>query len=143
MGTVLKLFSCYVSSALNTVHVKHSGPLKWSSRSISIITPPTPTPHLGCNQILLTHTLTQDRRYWARFSYKFPMREHQTPPVVWQSSLLFPHPLLCPNAPALILSILAFSISPSRLNVNFYPKSPSEMDICVIKQVFWGLKVNH
>lgn len=111
LGAVLKLFSCYVSSALNTVYVKHSGPLRWSSRSISIITPPTPTPHLGCNQILLTHTLTQDRRYRARFSYKFPMREHQTPPVVWQSSLLFPHPLLCPNAPTLFSPYL-LSASP-------------------------------
>lgn len=62
LGAVLKLFSCYVSSALNTVYVKHSGPLRWSSRSISIITHLPPTPHLGCNQILLTHTHTHSLR---------------------------------------------------------------------------------
>lgn len=47
-----------------------------------------------CQWHTQTHTLGQDRRYRARFSYKFPMGEHQTPPVVWRSTPLFPCPLL-------------------------------------------------
>lgn len=53
----------------------------------------------------LAHTLTQDRRYRARFSYKYPMGECQTPPVVWRSPPLFPHPLLLspPLSPPLVI----------------------------------------
>lgn len=55
-----------------------------------------------------TQTLTQDRRYRATFSYKFPMGEHQTPLVVWRSPPLFPCPLLLspPLSPSLALSPL-------------------------------------
>lgn len=54
-----------------------------------------------------SHTL-QDRRYRARFSYKFPLGEHQTPPVVCRSSppRLFHSPSLAPCSSIFILSIL-------------------------------------
>lgn len=55
-----------------------------------------------------SHTLAQDRRYRARFSYKFPMGEHQTPPVVWRSSPLFPHPPLLSLSPSLALCSSTF-----------------------------------
>lgn len=53
-----------------------------------------------------SHTL-QDRRYRARFSYKFPLGEHQTPPVVWRSSppRLFHSPSLAACSSIFILSI--------------------------------------
>lgn len=54
-----------------------------------------------------SHTLTRDRRYRARFSYKFPKGKHQTPPVVWRSPPLFPHPLLL--SPLLITLVLSLS----------------------------------
>lgn len=80
-----------------------------------------------------SHTLAQDRRYRARFSYKFPMGEHQTPPVVWRSSPLFPHPPLLSLSPSLALCSSTFihSFFPS-----FLPSSCISHTNCVFLVIF-------